>query len=223
MKLYHYSKIDNWDEIKEGSWVSEDRPGLGANLRMGIEDEGAKETLGLWAFLSPVPEEWKTNEKFPNVWDNLKANMGKMLLEIDIDENDTTAFVADWAHMEGYVRPVKENEESSNQYTHKTRLDAEGAYYKTKISLKDFLDNHDALHYTLPEVILTDHVPLEKIKISETQPLLQEYMDLRPLSMLKEWKSGMAKKINEIPELKKWWEDYLSQREYREGGGEIRK
>ena len=47
MKLYHYSKIDNWDEIKEGSWVSEDRPGLGANLRMGCEDEGAKETLGL--------------------------------------------------------------------------------------------------------------------------------------------------------------------------------
>lgn len=220
MKLYHYSKLDDWNYIQDGSDMSDDQPGLGANHRLGLSDE-VKDILAVWAFVDPEPNEWKSNEQFPKAWKTLKANIGKMLLEIEIDDkNDKigdSAYVVDWGHMEGYLRPTTEGETPISHYSHKTRRDAELAYLGSKIPLKEFLAKGTDVGYSLPEVIVTEHIPLEKIKISEKQPLLQEYMDDRPLAMLREWKTGIARRIQEIPELKKWWEEYLAEREQREG------
>lgn len=212
MKVYHYTSPKDWGDIQRGSWKSHDNPGLGANFRVGKIDDKAWKTLAIFALLEPVPQNWIHNSKFPDTWSRLKADMGKMLLEIEVEEGDPNVFVIDRGEVEKF-RTDKKKEQN--------RRLAEGNYIGSKVPLLDYLKNIDKYPFALPEVIITDHVPLARISISSEQPLLHESIE--------EWAEGSVyrqqaiREITSIAELKVWYETkYLPQKEKEQPSSELR-
>lgn len=169
MKLFHYSHLDDQVGIYEGSWKSNDKPGLGACLRLGKVYPEAMNFFAVFCHLSPLPESWINNSDFPDTWQRFLNNMGKLLLEINVDDKDPDIFVVDRAHMEGFLMGKKEIQE---RYFHLTREEAEKAYFDSKVPLKEFLEKKNELGYSLPEVVVTHDIPIEDIRISDEQPLL---------------------------------------------------
>lgn len=208
MKIYHYTHLKDWRGITKGSWKSADKPGLGASRRVGKLEEESFKTTAVFGLLKPEPENWTANPHFKVTWDYLKIDMGKILLEIEVNPKEDPAFVIDRGHVEGFLYKDIDGIVIPKEYQHKTQKEAEGSYIKSKIKLDNYLKQEQSLGYSLPEVILTADVSLEKIKISEQQPLLEEY-----LAHFKEGKREslawyMKEQFGEISELKKWYETY---------------
>ncbi len=202
MKIYHYVRAEDWNDIKNGSYLTNDQPGLGANRRVGREDTEAWNTGAVFGLLDPLPKEWTENEHFKASWQYLKHDIGgRVLLEIDIDENDPNVFVIDRGLMEGIL--YKEKETIPEKYLFPNKKDAEGAYIKSKVLLKEYLEKQHDLNYSLPEVIITEHIPFEKIKISELQPFIEE--DLKDGKKASAIMELAMRKINLIPELAQWY------------------
>ena len=202
MKVYHYASVRDWKDIKKGSYRSNDQPGLGASRRVGQDDMDAWNTAAVFCFLDPIPPEWVGNEHFKLTWDAIKHDIGgRMLLEIDVDEKDQV-FVIDRGLAEGFL--YEDKKDIPGQYIFPTRREGESAYLKSKVPLKEYLERRKEYNYTLPEVIITGHVPLEKIKISELQPILEE--DLKKYKNTPAIIEGTMRDINSIPELRVWYE-----------------
>lgn len=176
MKVYHYSRLDKWEDIENGSWESKNKPGLATNNRMGHADNEAYNCRAVFALLDPLPSTWVYNPHFIQIWSHLKRHVGRLLLEIDIDPKKDPVFVIDRAHVEGHL--YKEKEGIPEKYLHGSLAEAEGAYMKSKIALGDYLNNTEGQAYSLPEVIITKQVPLKKIKISEEQPFIDEDLEI---------------------------------------------
>lgn len=221
MKVYHYTWLDKWEKIKEGSWESGHKPGLGAILRVGLKDMRAWETTAAFGFTDPIPQEWvENNQAFQNVWERLQADMGELLLEVEVDPEKDPVFVIDRGHFEGFKCLNNQKAEGiSPQYLHSDRAEAEGAYIATKIPLKDYLKRKDELKYALPEIIISENVPFDKISISENQPILEEKLiKYRGAG----YETDLIKRIKRIPELSGWYERYRIRREQDEPGKEIK-
>lgn len=202
MKVYHYTEIKDWKDIKAGSYRSKNIPGLGANRRVGREDREAWNTGAVFCFLEPVPTDWVHNTHFKLTWDAIKHDIqGRMLLEITVDEN-TPAYVIDRGLAEGHL--YKEKTDIPKGYLFPTRKDAEAAYIQSKVPLKEFIEKRQDYNFSLPEVIITEDVPLEKVKISEKQPFLEE--DLEKYKNTPIFMEDIMRDINSIPELKAWYE-----------------
>lgn len=201
MKVFHYADHLKWRDIKKGSWRSNYKPGLGAILRLGSDDGEAWDTTAVFALLEPKPECWTSNPYFKNIWNYLRKNIGKLLLEIDIDSvKDSNVFVVDRGHPEGFLYGDKSGIPA--KYLHKSRQDAERQYVLGKIPLHEYLEQRQELDFALPEVIITDDVPLEKISIAADQPLLEESLVIDPENIFE---------LERIPELKTWCERYREQ------------
>src|SRR3989339_733676 len=161
MIVYHYTKLKKWKDIQAGSWQSKNKPGLGALRKLGTDYNKASEKSGVFALTEPIPDSWINNTQFPNVWNRLKNNIGKLLLEISIDPKK--AMVYDWAEKE------KNDEDNSTEF-------AEKQYINSGMSLEDYLVNKNL--FVLPEVVIEEDVPIENIKISDEQPLLEEKLEI---------------------------------------------
>lgn len=206
MKIYHYARIEDWEGIKNGSHKSGRIPGLAANRRVGRENKEAWSTGAVFGLLDPLPKEWSENKDFHLTWDTLRHDIGgRVLLEIQVDD-DSNVFVIDRALLEGYLYADKTNIPA--KYLFSDRNEAEGAYIKSKIPLHEYLQNKDAYNYSLPEVILTENVPFEKIKISEQQPLIEH--DLREYKNAPAIMHSLMRDINSIPELTEWYKKHQS-------------
>lgn len=204
MKVYHYARVDEWENIQRGgSWAGADEPGLIGLSRIGQVNPDAFDTTAIFCFTEPLPKEWMNNPHFQEIWAQLKKHAGKLLLEIEIDES-TEAFVIDRGHMEGFFYVSKEG--LPEKYLFPTREEAEREYIKSKISLKEYMERKDELNFSLPEVIITKHVPLPQIKISDRQPLLEE--ELLFLKKDGRIRNRLIEKINSIPELAEWYKKY---------------
>lgn len=139
---------------------------------MGQADIEAYNCSAVFALLDPMPNTWVHNPHFIQIWGHLKRHVGRLLLEIDIDPKKDPVFVVDRGHVEGHL--YKEKEGIPEKYLHGSLAEAEEAYMKSRITLRDYLNHSERLAYSLPEVIITEQVPLEKIKISKEQPFIDE-------------------------------------------------
>ncbi|OGH10812.1 MAG: hypothetical protein A3B38_03875 [Candidatus Levybacteria bacterium RIFCSPLOWO2_01_FULL_36_13] len=203
MVVYHYSQIDKWNEIVRGSYRSSDQPGLGACRRMGHSDQEAWETSAVFALLDPTPKSWTQNSYFKDIWQWLKWDIGDLLLEIAVDLETDNVFVVDRGHVEGFL--YQDKTDIPERFLHSTRKLAERKMMESRISLKDFLAKEEELQYALPEVIFPQHVPLDKIRISNTQPSLEEKARTYPEGWFRDLKIR-AKQY--VPELSSWINNY---------------
>lgn len=184
MKVFHYTFDTHWDEIVSGSDKGRGRPGkrgqpgLAATKNMGKYDQEAWETRAVFALLSPLPSSWTDNPYFKKAWKYLFSDIGKVMLEIDINPQTDNAYVVDRAHIEGFLD--EDNKTVPEQFQHKTRREAERNYMLSRVHLGDYL-RVDSFNYSLPEVIIPQHVPLDKISVSSQQPLLELKLNMEEL------------------------------------------
>lgn len=207
MKVYHYARTEDWNRIKKGSYKSDNLPGLGANKRVGKHDDEAFDTCAVFALLEPLPREWVSNEHFKLTWETLKSDLyGRVLLEIEVDDT-MPVFVIDRGTIEGVLYEDKTG--IPGEYLFENRKDAERAYIGNKVPLQEYVKNPEKYKFSLPEVIITAHVPFENIRISEQQPLLEEYLHHYKKSpiLLEE----IHNNIRYIPELKAWYEKRIGE------------
>lgn len=212
MKVFHYSHLKNWHGIQTGSWKSLNEPGLGASSRMGHEDMEAWNTGAVFALLEPLPDNWVKNKHFEGIWDYFRHDMGPLLLEIDVDPEKDKVFVVDRGHVEGALYE-EDKKGIPEKYLHRSTIDGERAYMESKIPLREYLEKATELLYSMPEVIITEHVPLEKIRISEQQPLIED--ELRRESG--EFRQMLIRDIQRIPELSRWYKQRENEKELQEG------
>lgn len=99
--------------------------------------------------------------------------------------------------MEGFL--YKEKDGIPKKYLHESRKKSERAYMASKIPMLDYLESKGG-EYSLPEVIITEHIPLERVTISKQQPLLEA--DL--IMYTGKWRERIIDQIGKIPELKSW-------------------
>ena len=168
LKVFHYTQFNNWRGIVKGTYINNHAPGLGPTLPLGIMNYDARKTRATYALLEALPNNWISNPHFKDIWSRLKASIGPLLLELTIDP--TLAYVVERAHMEGYLYEDKCSIPA--KYQHADREGAEGAYMLSRIPLIDYLGKN--MQYSLPEVTIMESVPLERIAISDTQPILFE-------------------------------------------------
>jgi len=202
MIVYHYTRLTDWRGIAEGSSKSNDLPGLAPNMFLANWDPECRKVRASFAFLNPLPPEWISNHEFPYIWATLKSNIGKLLLELTVDEDRT--FVVDWGHREGVLSPDKSTVPS--RYCHDSEFAAEAAYVKSMIPLKDYLSGNVDSPYSLPEVVIPETIPLSRIAISQQQPLLEEMLGKVPEGSFRRYR---LREIMDIPQLKGWYSGYL--------------
>lgn len=201
MKIYHYASVRDWEDIKKENSRTK-QPGLSPRRRLGRIHNKAYAAVAVFALLEATPKNWTHNNKFPDIWSQLKKDIGKMLLEIEIDENDPNIFVIDRGEMEAFL--YENNSVLSEEEKDAKRERAEGQYIETKIPLAEYLKHPDRYPYVLPEVIFTKGVPIDKITISAEQPLLHESIEQWPEGGM--YQKQTIKEIISIPELKVWYE-----------------
>ena len=211
MMLYHYSHLKDQIGIQEGSWKSSGKPGLGATLRLGTTYPPARDFSAVFCHLSPLPKSWISNSEFPGIWQHFRSDMGTVLLEIYVDENkDSEIFVVDRGHVEGFLFINKER--VPQRYLHQTREEAEKAYFDSRIPLRDYLAKSGEIGFSLPEVVIEHDVPLEQIRISSEQPLLEK--NIREGRSVKE----LQHVAQDIPALQEWYKTYQNRMELQSEG-----
>ncbi|KKT69342.1 MAG: hypothetical protein UX09_C0025G0004 [Candidatus Uhrbacteria bacterium GW2011_GWE2_45_35] len=202
MKVYHYAHLRKWQDIQKGSWKTDNRPGLSAGRRVGQRDKEAWKTMAVFAFLEPLPDSWVNNTCFKGVWmDRFRSNIGSLLLELDVDLEGGEIFVVDNGHMEGFI--YQKETGIPKKYLHRSNEEAERAYMESKISLKDYLEKAEDLGYSMPEIIILKDVPMERIRISDQQPLIEEDLEKYGEGS---FKRDLISDIQRIPELSRWFE-----------------
>jgi hypothetical protein len=150
MKVYHYTDYWRWEKIKDTKGCLEPR--------VHVEPLPA----GIFCFPeSPLPESWTRNQKVPGAMDFLlsylssKTLMGRLVvLEFDVTEKDDV-WVGESMHW--YAQGSKENERS--YLASITQL----AKYKGP--------------YELPEIIVKNPIPFDRILCAETFTNPYEYLE----------------------------------------------
>ncbi len=162
MKAYHYTKLENWFPIKNGSGKTRGVPGLAATKRLGSVNPKAYEAGAVFCLPAPRPESWTDNKHFPDAWNNLTASVGALLLEVDIEGLEPAISVVDWAFMEGFL-----NDAAEGPYASSTRVEAEGRYAESARPLDDLLQRPAS--FSLPELTIRRHIDFDRITLAEDQ------------------------------------------------------
>jgi len=196
MKIYHYTNLDDWSEIKSGEDYGKD-PGLIPLRRIGKHGETWKNSA-TFCLLEPEPEQWKNNENFTDIWNKFKRNTGRLLLEIEVDENDETIKVVDWANIESALNRGEDQKKAYDKY------------WDSKVTLKEYLKNKNKLNFSLPEILITEHVPMEKISVSNEQPRIKEVLEEEG-----KYAERFIDNIKRVPELATWLKNYQTEKENR--------
>ena len=206
MIVYHYTSSRNWGDIKSANNLKK-FAGLRRKGRLGQDYLPAWEFGAIFALSEARPESWVHNPDFPRTWDYLMTDCGSLLLEVEVDDQAETSLVVDRAHMEGFLY-LQEGMEVPERYRHTDPIEAEKAYLESKVPLRDWLVYKDALDYSLPEILLTELVPLDRIRIPVTQEELElDLAEIVPIGRAKE-----LERLSQIPELQPWYQGYLERR-----------
>jgi len=190
VKIYHYTKIENWKAIQEGikTGSTKHAPGLPASSGVVSTGSEAESISAVFGLTDPAPDSWVKNNDFPKVWPFLMSATGDLLLEIDVDPlKDKSVYVIDQAHMRGGAEcgpsghSVTEPEPRyQRKYYHNSLQEAEKAYLDSKVPLQTYLEKEKQLGYSLPEVIFLEDVPLDHIHVAQNQPKLAEELEKLP-------------------------------------------
>lgn len=184
IKVYHYTDFSKVGQILGKIQNTKQVSGLEPRRYIGQVFGPARERRTTFAFLEPVPNNWVNNEYFPLTWKTLVHDLsildnGKLLLEISTDPQKDEVFVADRSHMEGVRYSDKTN--IPEKYRHKSLEEGEQQFMESAIPLKEYLkrQKRGEILYSLPEVVIFNSIPSDRIVVSESQPLIEE--DLKKL------------------------------------------
>lgn len=209
MKVYHYINIEDWKKM--GLEKEEGKDVQLKGSRLGRKNREAWEKICVFALLEPMPENWINNKDFHLTWKTLERDLGgRMLLEIEIGPDlEEDSFVVDRGHVEGVLYNEVPDTKFPDKYRHGGRDVAEAAYLRSSVPLKQYIENEGAYDYSLPEVIITRRIPLDKVKISEQQPLLEKILEESDY----EWASRFIARFREVPELNEWYINKMKMKE----------
>ncbi len=167
MNIYHYIKLNNIvDMVSSGGLKTRRR--FSRDPKNDFFDKAC-----LYFFLDKNASNWSNNNEFTDAYKVLFDELGELLLEVEINENDKDAFVADFGYIENFERGcnIKNDKFSSNSFE-----ESQNKYTKSLIPLKEYLLKKDHIDYSLPQVVVFHDIKLENIKISKDQELLEKYI-----------------------------------------------
>ena len=195
MKVYHYTHIERWPEIKSSLQTEGHKTGLVAHRQLGKVNNEAWNTKAVFALLEPKPQAWVLNPYFKETWRRLLKYTGTLLTEIEVNpQTDTNLFVVDRAHLQGFWTESKND--IPQKYLHPVLLLAENAYIKSKVHLNEYLNRESEFNYCLPEIIITEDIPPERVSICPVQPFVERLLQDAHFNL------PNYRTILEIPELK---------------------
>lgn len=182
IKAYHYCHISLYrrDTQRDGlkPWLDRWAP-WGGNFKPSI-----------YCLLSPTPEEWTQNPRFPEIWDDLALFFSKgrkgLLLELDLNPLRNDAFVGDFSHLASF----------KGSFLCPSAKPAQEAYLKSRIPLSVYLKNKPG--YSLPELVLQKEVLPGDTRVCAEQPMLEKLIGLggiQPYDLFC---------LTKMPELEKW-------------------
>lgn len=197
--VYHYTCPSAWKSIKEGSELNNFRTGIIPTKPFIINtNDKAEETMVIFALLEPEPKNWIHNRYFKESWECLISKIGEVLLELELNLSKDNAYVVDRGYGDTlwgmYSRIPK-------KYRNKTRQELENAYYGSIIPLTQYLNEEKKLNYSLPEVVILENIPFDRIKVSEQQPLIEYFYGRLGIRRDKNL-------LKSIPELEEWYRNY---------------
>jgi hypothetical protein len=194
--IYHYTHIEHWaNNQARGCLMPTHRLGEGGGFP-GIKDKKA-----LFALLEPKPNSWLQNPDVSHAWRDLKAHVGKMLVEIKVDPSDEAA-VVDQIHIFGLGIA-----NLLGMIPEEWAVEREKDYWDTRVPLSDY--SQELHNFSLPEVVILNPIPMERVVISEQQPLIEgiirdtssgrkDYLEMSSAQkLLRQLRMG-------IPELQRW-------------------
>lgn len=179
IKVYHYTNFTKVGQIFGKIQDVRQKSGLKPSRYIGQVFGQARERPATFALLEPLPDTWVNNKHFPLTWKTLVHDLdilgdGKLLLEICINPQKDEVLIADRSHIEGALYSDKTN--IPEKYRHKSLEEGERSFMESAIPLKEYLEKQGRgeISYSLPEVVIFNSVPPERIKVSESQPLIEE-------------------------------------------------
>lgn len=190
MKIFHYSSLDYWPEIAS-EWL---RP----SHRLWREFSPAFNLGAVFWLLEARPNQWIQNKNFPESWWALYRSTGRLLLEIEVDPSEV--YIIERWHVEGFLYGNLAN--SPEKFRHNTLRDSEKAYFDSIIPLKHYLDHQSKYDYSLPEILMLNRVPSERVAISGTQQKLEEAIELYRIWNI--FRKSIIRRMAETP-----WLEYL--------------
>jgi hypothetical protein len=181
MKIYHYTSLLNIGAIlgkNPGGTV-----GLTPRRTVGIHFSPRDNPRAIFGLLEPMPESWINNPDFPDTWEILKQNLqaqgeGGLLIEINVDPEKDQVFVGERGHLEGFLH--KDKQGVPVELLRQNQAAAEEAFLGTKLPLAEYLVREQSgKGFSLPEVLIFNAIPPERITVSSQQPLLEESLARR--------------------------------------------
>jgi len=103
---------------------------------------------------------------------------GIVLFELEVDLRETTVFVGDRAFVEG-VFESNHNGIVPSCFVSEDVLEGEERFMNSLTPLQKYLErvSNEVEGFSLPEVLILDKVPLERVRVSEEQPFLEKMLE----------------------------------------------
>ena len=178
MKVFHYAQPEDLLTIMGKPGLTGAESGLVPNRCLARFPEEAFNLRVIFAFLEPLPRSWTHNSCFPDAWEIfLRDKADRALLEIEVERKNPNIFVVDWAHRESYWQDRRRRLDPQ-RFQCISETASRKAYFESKILLDIYLKREAELSYSLPEVIIAERVPPERLELSREQPLLEKIFDI---------------------------------------------
>lgn len=204
MILYHYATPGLWKHISEG---------IGEQAYKGLVPKSSPtnhvdSANGIFALTDPMPKSWMLNKLYPDAWTHLislEAGIGRLLLDVEVRPSDDI-MVYDF----GYKLSALKYRRRYNIYDAWVMEEAEGRYLANGLSLSAYLVRKaKGIDFSLPEVIIANPVPLERLSISKDQPLLDEVIEGRVryryrINEQLDDRQELLRQMQAVPELEQW-------------------
>ncbi len=168
MILYHYTRPNLWKHISQGTGEQ----GFKGLVPKSMPTESGNSPYSVFTLTDPLPASWRLNKDYPDAWSDLislDSGIGQMLLEVEVAPTDRIR-VYDYAYI------LFTNTYCA--YDSKAREDGDFAYLSHGLSLDSYLERlRGGQDFSLPEVLIQNPVPLERLRVSATQPLIDQVID----------------------------------------------
>jgi hypothetical protein len=173
--------------------MSQGNPGLGACKRVGRYYKPAHDTSAVFCLTDPKPEKWTQSTRFTDAWNELMGHVGHVLLQVDLTGIESAAKVVDWAYREEQLLGLALGTRKKSDH-----ITAEKKYLNSAVDLTKYAkDKRLQARFCLPEVIVTQHIPLDRISFAKDQTRLVDFVN----SWRGEWREGIEYQICQIPDL----------------------
>lgn len=198
MIAYHYSRIDSW--VNAGSA----EPLVPRTSLDGVFFKGTG-WRATFALPEPLPTAWIDNPRFPHAWEELKKHMGKMLVELALTPTDQVMVLDQGLTYEYWPEGKRLPAWSTDAWVELERnaYRNEERYWNERIPLEQYLA--DPSKISLPEIIILNPIPRERVRISSQQPLIEETIKTAAESGNDFWTRHLLEQLRMgIPELQRW-------------------